>query len=213
MERPPSDFSAFDPRAHGPADQSVPQQPQGAWSAPSPAPSAPRKGKKWPFVVGAIVVLVVVGAALGSTGGQLDAGGPASSDAAITSASTAAKVTTTSVRVTTTTTIPPPPPPSVYSGAGDDVITLDRPVGLKIVKFECPACSGNTVLKSDGFESLLVNEIGAYSGTRWMDIRDGSRTTTLTVNATGSWTVTVGGIDLAVMAEGPMSGTGTQCFS
>jgi hypothetical protein len=107
-----------------------------------------------------------------------------------------------------TTTSPPPPPPSVFTGTGDDVITVDRPVGLKIVKFECPTCSGNTVLKSDGFESLLVNEIGAYHGTRWMDIRDGSRTSTLTVNATGSWTITVGGLDLVETTQGPMSGTG-----
>lgn len=88
------------------------------------------------------------------------------------------------------------------------MITLDRPPGLKIVKFECPACTRNTVVKTNGFESLLVNEIGAYSGQMWMDIRDGSHTTTVTINATGAWTMTVGDIDLVTVATGPMSGNG-----
>lgn len=88
------------------------------------------------------------------------------------------------------------------------MITLDRPAGLKIAKFECPACTGNTVVKSDGFESLLVNEIGAYSGQMWLDMRDGSRTSTLTINATGSWTLTVGDIDMATMASGAVNGKG-----
>ncbi|MER5264674.1 hypothetical protein ABTZ99_21625 [Actinosynnema sp. NPDC002837] len=147
-------------------------------------------------------------AAIGSGGDQVGEGAERSSAATRTSTTTAVPATTTSVFATTTTTIPPPPPPSVFTGVGDDVITLDRPAGVKVVKFECPVCSGNTVLKSDGFESLLVNEIGAYSGTRWLDIRDGARTSTLTVNATGSWTVTVGGLEVAEIAQGPMSGTG-----
>ncbi|MFD4642425.1 hypothetical protein ACFWN2_34310 [Lentzea sp. NPDC058436] len=88
------------------------------------------------------------------------------------------------------------------------MITLDRPAGLKIAKFECPACTSNTVLKSNGFDSLLVNEIGAYSGSMWMDVRDGSRTTTLTVNASGAWTLTVGEIDMATMTAGSMQGNG-----
>ncbi|MDX8145349.1 hypothetical protein SK854_24785 [Lentzea sp. BCCO 10_0061] len=96
----------------------------------------------------------------------------------------------------------------MFKGSGDDVITLDRPVGLKVVKFECPACTRNTVLKSDGFDSLLVNEIGAYSGQMWMDIRDGSRTNTLTVSATGAWTLTVGDLDMATVATGPLAGNG-----
>ncbi|WP_367136478.1 hypothetical protein [Saccharothrix sp. HUAS TT1] len=141
---------------------------------------------------------MAVAAAFGWNSGRIVAGTARPAPAASTSTSTTAKVTTTTA----------PPPPSVFTGVGDDVIAVDRPAGFKVVRFECPACTGNTVLKSDGFESLLVNEIGAYSGTRWMDIRDGSRTSTLTVKATGSWTITVGEHDLLDTARGPMSGTG-----
>jgi hypothetical protein len=41
-----------------------------------------------------------------------------------------------------------------------------------------------------------------------MDVRDGSRTTTLTVGAEGAWTVTVGGLELATAADGAATGTG-----
>lgn len=207
MAHLPPDPSAFGPNGPRPSGQWIPQSnPTGAWGTPPPVPPAPRKSRKWPVVVGVAVVLVVGVAAFGSTGDRVGAGVNPSSTPTTTSTSTAVRATTTSAKATTTK--PPPPPPSVFTGVGDDVITVDRPVGIKIVQFECPACSGNTVLKSDGFESLLVNEIGAYRGTKWMDIRDGSRTSTLTVNATGSWTVTVGELDLAERAQGPMSGTG-----
>ncbi|MGI5505406.1 hypothetical protein [Lentzea sp. CA-135723] len=42
----------------------------------------------------------------------------------------------------------------------------------------------------------------------WMDIRDGSRTRTLTISATGAWTLTVGDIDMAKVANAPLSGNG-----
>lgn len=33
----------------------------------------------------------------------------------------------------------------------------DEPFGLAITTFSCPRCSGNTIVQSDGAESLLVN--------------------------------------------------------
>ncbi|MCS7482655.1 hypothetical protein ACFFQW_30875 [Umezawaea endophytica] len=181
---------------------------------PPPAPPRSKKPKRWPWiVVGVIAVLVVISAANDGLRSKREPDAAAGSSSA--APAELAKAPTTSVapprtttRTTTTTTTPPPPPPTVYTGQGDDVLTLDRPSGLKIVKFECPACTSNTTLKSDGFESLLVNEIGAYSGLRWMDIRDGSRTTTLTVGAEGAWTVTVGGLELAPLVDGVATGTG-----
>jgi hypothetical protein len=175
-------------------------------------PSRP-KSKRWPWVIAAVVgLLVVIGVANGGkrAADKVGAAATSSSAAELAKAPTTAAKTTTTTTTTrpTTTTTPPPPPPTVYTGQGDDVITLDRPSGIKIVKFECSACTGNTVLKSDGFESLLVNEIGAYSGLRWMDIRDNSRTTTLTVSAQGAWTVTVGGLDMAPVVDGVASGNG-----
>ncbi|MGH3437920.1 MAG: hypothetical protein ACRDRN_15810 [Sciscionella sp.] len=120
-----------------------------------------------------------------------------------------AAVDTTTVQPTTTTPqAPPPAPPQVVHGSGDDVVPVTYGSGVKILEFSCPRCSGNTMVQSDGFESLLVNTIGSYSGKLWMDVRDGSSTSQLTVKATGSWTLTVGSLDLATVATGPVSGHG-----
>ncbi|WP_433781050.1 hypothetical protein ACQPX6_15360 [Actinomycetospora sp. CA-101289] len=64
------------------------------------------------------------------------------------------------------------------------------------------------MLKSNGGERLLVNTIGSYEGKRWIDVRDGGSTTQLTVEASGSWTITVGGLDQATRATGAVSGDG-----
>jgi hypothetical protein len=115
----------------------------------------------------------------------------------------------------TTTTPPPPPPPTTYSGRGDDVIAISKAAGFAVVEFACPKCTGNTVLRSDGAEDLLVNTIGPYGGRRWIDIRSNSATTTLTVTATGAWTITViSGLEALFDAgkSGPVTGHGDDVF-
>ena len=166
-----------------------------------PMEPAPKKHRKWPWITAAAVILLIV--AISATSNPDREAGTASAATTSANAPTSSAAVTTTTEPTTTTT-PPPPPPSVYNGKGDDVITLDRPQGLKVIHFACAKCTGNTVLKSDGAESLLVNTIGAYDGQRWADIRDGSVTSSLTVSATGAWTITVGGIEMADVA-----GTGT----
>ena len=49
-----------------------------------------------------------------------------------------------------------------FTGSGDFVqpVNVDT---LAYVTFACPDCSSNTVLKSNGAETLMVNTIGAYS--------------------------------------------------
>ncbi|MEV0675609.1 hypothetical protein AB0I60_03705 [Actinosynnema sp. NPDC050436] len=111
------------------------------------------------------------------------------------------------------TTVPAPPtvPPSVYTGTGDAVITLDRPPGFAAVRFECPACSGHTLVRSDGADSLVVNRVGPFVGTRWLDVT-GPPVTRLTVEVTGSWTMTVGGMDLVPTVDGVATGTDDAVF-
>ncbi|MFB9903290.1 hypothetical protein [Allokutzneria oryzae] len=101
-----------------------------------------------------------------------------------------------------------PGAPAVFHGDGDDRVAIAKEPGVGVVRFDCPQCTGNTVLRSDGPDGLLVNEIGPYRGKRWFDVRTGSRTTTLTVTATGRWTLTIGGTDLAAVRAGHASGTG-----
>lgn len=101
----------------------------------------------------------------------------------------------------TATATEPPAPPQVFTGKGDNVLKITDP-GLGIVVFECPKCTGNTIVDTNGSERLLVNTIGPYSGKRWINTNDGSRTTQVTVKAHGSWKLTVGGLDLASTVKG-----------
>lgn len=97
--------------------------------------------------------------------------------------------------------------PTTYTGRGDDVVQIKKDDGPAIVTFACAKCSANTVLQSDGGDSLLVNTIGSYSGRRLIDAADGSTTSTLTVKATGSWKITVAS-GLASAKVGAMSVSG-----
>ncbi|MFF4874949.1 hypothetical protein [Micromonospora sp. NPDC000668] len=107
------------------------------------------------------------------------------------------------------TTTPPTPKPKVIKGRGDDVVRIPELTDLAVVKFVC-RCSSNTVLRSDGPEGLLVNDIGAYTGKRWINLEDGALTTQFEVEAAGSWTLTIGSIDqMATKATtGKASGKG-----
>jgi len=77
------------------------------------------------------------------------------------------------------------------TGSGDDVVKIQAVESLAIVKFNCPDCSGNVTLTTDGAEGLLVNTIGSYSGTHFINVSDGSVTNQLTVTAEGSWTASI----------------------
>jgi hypothetical protein len=89
------------------------------------------------------------------------------------------------------TPAPAPAAPQVFEGKGDDVITVDKGVGAAVVDFECPRCSRNVIVKTDGRDNLLVNTIGSYKGRRLIDYYDNSVTSTLEIKATGSWKMTV----------------------
>ena len=80
----------------------------------------------------------------------------------------------------------PPDPPSptvaagptgaeqVFEGTGDDVVRLERPVNLGVVRFECPRCTRTTTVVSDaGIDTYVVQHLsgGPYSGRRWIGVR------------------------------------------
>ncbi|CAN5376731.1 hypothetical protein BH09ACT6_BH09ACT6_18320 [soil metagenome] len=77
-----------------------------------------------------------------------------------------------------------------------------------IITFDCPGRTSNTALKTNGSNSLLVNEIGAWKGSYLVDASTGSVTSTLTITADSDWTITVS--DLATLAptKGAASGHG-----
>jgi hypothetical protein len=164
-----------------------------------PTPKPPKKRRRGLWVVGAIVALFVIIVAVSSGGGSTTA--PTSA--------TPAQGTVSGVQ-SAAPAAAPVTPPKVYTGKGDDVVKIDKPAGAAIVTFTCAKCSGNTIVQSNGADSLLVNTIGSYSGKKAIDVMSGSTTSQLTIKATGSWKVTVGGLDQATQASGtaPISGKG-----
>ena len=103
----------------------------------------------------------------------------------------------------------------VYEGSGDDVVRLERPVNLGIVRFDCPRCTRTTTVVSDaGIDRYVVQHLsgGPYSGRRWIGVR-GDATTQFEVTAQGPWRLTVGGVDLARPVDGTTTVTGTGTTS
>ncbi len=99
--------------------------------------------------------------------------------------------------------------PQEFSGTGDMVVEANV-TAPAIVTFACPGCTRNTVLKTNGAESLLVNTIGAYSGQKLINVSDGSMTTRFTVEADGAWTINVVDITAAEQFTGAASGSGDR---
>ncbi len=208
----------FPPPAGNPQPPTVP---------PAPPTAAPGKKKVPAWLVAALLGVVVLCCGCGvvqAFSKDDDGSKPAAAEHSATgkpaeTKSTEASETTPPAATTAPPTTAPPttapapkavPKPKVYSGTGDDVISIKPLEELAIVAFKCTACTGNTVLKSDGRESLLVNEIGAYTGKRWINIRDNSVVTQFEIQATSKWTLTIGTVEqLATKApNGTASGRG-----
>lgn len=96
-----------------------------------------------------------------------------------------------------------------FQGSGDDIVDfeVDKPA---IVKFSCPACTGNTVVKTDGRDSLIVNEIGAYAGEHLINMNENALTTSFEINADSAWTLSISDANSAKRVTGrSVSGKGT----
>ena len=174
------------------------------WAPPYPVrpmPVPPKlKRKKWPWSFAAVAVLLVI--VINTSAGP---------DAPATVIGEHVPASVKAVPADTVDLAPgPPAAPIAYQGQGDEVLNLEKPVGVAVLDFECLQCSGNTVLKTDGREALLVNEIGGYSGRHLIDVSDTARTSMLEITANGSWKVTVTpGLSAVRITDGArISGTG-----
>ncbi|RII91461.1 hypothetical protein DZF95_09955 [Clavibacter michiganensis] len=74
--------------------------------------------------------------------------------------------------------------------------------------FECATCTGNTVLKTNGRDSLLVNTIGPHRGQYVVNTSDGEIITQMTVNADAAWTISVADLTSVPVVAGRASGSG-----
>ncbi|MFB9309330.1 flagellar basal body-associated protein FliL [Agromyces hippuratus] len=171
--------------------------------APTAEPPKKKRTALWVTlsVVGGLVLIVIIGASI----------------AAANRGSNAAKAEPTPSIVEETPEAPEPSPEPVpepvivptqtFPGTGDNVI----PVSIlepAIIKFECADCTSNTVLETDGYDSLLVNTIGAYSGNHLVNITEGAIITQFTVKGDGNWVITVSDISTVPATAGGATGHG-----
>ena len=97
-----------------------------------------------------------------------------------------------------------------FRGNGDDIVDFETDKRA-VVRFSCPACTSNTVLKTDGPESLLVNEIGAYTGEHLINMKENSLTTSYEIEANSSWTLSISDLNSVKRVTGnSVSGQGTS---
>ncbi|MFG2099867.1 hypothetical protein ACGFJ5_04630 [Micromonospora echinaurantiaca] len=202
---PEPPMAPWNPQPDATLPLSAAAQPQ--VTVPLGAPTSPKRSNARAWAVGGLALVIALccgGAVIGAVASD-DADPAATASSPATSSPTSPPPTTaapTSAAPTTAapstaapepTTPPPAPKPKVIKGRGDDVVRIAELTDLAVVKFTCK-CSSNTVLRSDG-DGLLVNEIGSYSGKRWINLEDGSLTTQFEVEASGSWTLTIGTVD------------------
>jgi TM2 domain-containing membrane protein YozV len=104
----------------------------------------------------------------------------------------------------------------VQSGAGDNIITLPAGVTAAIVtathdgsrNFVINALDANNTATGD----LLVNTIGAYSGTTVYGFSAFSDATSLEINADGNWTITIAPVSTAPALAAAGAGDAVYLF-
>lgn len=90
---------------------------------------------------------------------------------------------------------PPAPhevPTETHTGKGPGGFEVTWPKDqLGFFTFDCPKCESNVIISTDGGEFGLVNAIGSYKGTTWLNTYPDQPTTRITVVADGAWTATI----------------------
>lgn len=198
------------------------QEPQ-----PQPQPPAPRKGKarKILIITGAVILALIV---IGTLNRKTDTATGTQPATAPVVPSSSAPVISTSVEASSPEPKPPSTPPTTtqaptpsptpsptevpfeaknYTGSGDDVVAVETPVGkASVLTFTCEGCSGNVVVRSDSSDGLLVNEIGAYTGSRLVDEAAGDQTSQVEIQADADWTMSIA--DASQLPSSGLAATG-----
>ncbi|HET6291296.1 MAG TPA: hypothetical protein VFG15_31705 [Amycolatopsis sp.] len=115
---------------------------------------------------------------------------------------------------TSTTTPPPgPQPEEKHSGKGNASVPMTWPMRIGFVTFACPKCSGHVAVNTEN--ELIVNDVGPYKGTQWINDMPDHQAKTFTVKANAAWTLTITDErGLPVLAPGkPLSGKRDAVFS
>jgi hypothetical protein len=102
-------------------------------------------------------------------------------------------------------------PTETHTGKGEGEFATTWPADqLGFFTFDCPKCSSNVMIDTDGGEYGLVNAIGKYKGTTWLNTEPDRPTTKVTVHANAAWTATIADYRSlpAVSPGAPTSGKG-----
>jgi hypothetical protein len=174
-------------------------------SMPPAAKTSTNSGvKRWAFTLTAVVLVVVAIAAVAGAGAKKVGAGSSGRPTPLQSSPPTSPSTPSTVPAGTTPAGTPAPTPTpvaepashAYRGHGDTLLRVTKPGdGPALVTIAGHGSAGNfavTSLDSSLQEiDLLVNVIGAYSGTRLIDAQDGQHTARLRIEYGGSWTVVV----------------------
>jgi hypothetical protein len=177
-----------------------------------------------PGMIALIIVLVVVAAtaitACGDSSNSETASSTTETIEQENATTTTAASTTTNGGTTGTTTVPTTPTtiaPIVYSGSGDAVVTVEKPIGMMVAYIEGNAAGGQFTITSynpDGIQlDILVDTAEKYRGVRTVD-GTGTMTAKLEVKASGEWTVEFRAVEsVKTLAAGDTySGNGDDVF-
>lgn len=210
----------------------TPQWQQPSAPIPTPPPTRPWYRKKRVMIPAGLLVLAGIGGAFSDPAETAaPAAAPASSSApAATPSTTAASAAASSAPSSTAAATPPDestaPAVDPYaerfgtfatiseSGTGDSVIQLPSDAEAALVTATHQG-SANFVLQtldgSNQLDDLLVNEIGAYSGTVSYGLM-GGEPTILQITADGGWTIQIDPVTAAPVAPAQLSGAGDAVF-
>lgn len=124
----------------------------------------------------------------------------------ITFTPTATKTTRPTITPKPTNSPTPKPEPIVIEGSGDDVVEIDKwdgPSIVDVVRDGGGHFSITSFSSSADYLELLVNVIGPYEGKIVMDLLgfDDEEASTLEINASGPWSITIYPFDQAYVNE------------